>query len=346
MTRNLFKGCKGQDVTELQQRLKSLGYYSGTIDGDFGPVTDAAVRVYQAVVGVYVDGIVGPITRGTMESKAESKAIVEESVDDIIKSARQSIQAGNGSIEVARWSGHKWIVSSDEIRSFQDLQITGSSDVEKSDDNDQGYFSYKGSNPTEITMTAVLHAHAGSNVRTEVENFVMDSKRGINDYIYVGYKKLFATTMILTNASAKKIEIAPNMTWLSAEVSLTFKQGSSDGLGGIKDTSSSSDSSGGGSSGGGGGSYGSGSQKATVKKSGVRDIDPNIKPASANIPNNWFTKDGKKEASASNMIFNAKIKSGNASVKGLQQAQNISSSKKTTITKASTSGYNRTKDRL
>ena len=126
MTRNLSKGCKGPDVTELQQRLKSLGYYSGSIDGDFGPVTDAAVRAYQAAVGIYVDGIVGPITRGTMEGRAESQAAVAENVDDIIKSARISLQAGNGSIEVARWGGHKWIISSDEIRSFQDFQITNS----------------------------------------------------------------------------------------------------------------------------------------------------------------------------------------------------------------------------
>jgi len=355
MTRDLSIGCKGTDVAELQQKLKSLGYYNGTIDGDFGPVTDAAVRAYQASVGIYIDGVVGPITRGTLEGRAESQTVVEENVGDIIKSARQAIQAGNGSIEAARWSGHKWIISSDEIRSFQDLQITGSSDVEKSDDNDQGYFSYKGSNPTEITMTAILNAHAGNDVRSEVENFVMDSKKGINDYIYIGYKKLFATTMILTNASAKKIEVAPNMTWLSAQVSLTFKQGSSDGLGGIKDTSSSDSaggsssggsSSGGGSSGGngysgggGGGSYGSGSKKATVKQRGARTLDPDLMKTNPTIPNNWVG--GTAGKSASDLIFTAQLKNGNNQVRGLQSSLNARSSSKTTTAKASSSGKRR-----
>ena len=34
----------------------------GAIDGDFGPMTDAAVRAYQADRGVGVDGIVGDQT--------------------------------------------------------------------------------------------------------------------------------------------------------------------------------------------------------------------------------------------------------------------------------------------
>ena len=333
MTRDLSLGCQGSDVTTLQKNLRTLGYYSGTIDGDFGPMTDSAVRAYQRANGLYVDGVVGPITRASIQGKMQSRQEEPQvNAAELIKSARKALQAGNGSLEVARWSNHKWIISSHEIRSIRDIHITGSSDVEKSDDNDQGYYSYKGSNPTEVTMTAILNAHTGNDVRKEVESFIMDAKKGVNDYIYVGYKKLFSCTMILTNASAKKIELAPNTTWVSAEVSLTFMQGSSDGLGGARSASSDSsggspgDSSGEGSGGGGGGSGGggsyggdsySGSNKVTIKKSGT--------PLSA------------KTSTAPGVMAAAQINKGLGHNSGLQYQLNQLSAKKTTTTKVSTS---------
>ena len=54
---------KGDDVLLLQQRLLALGYDElGTADGTFGPKTDQAVRNFQTVNGLAVDGIVGQTT--------------------------------------------------------------------------------------------------------------------------------------------------------------------------------------------------------------------------------------------------------------------------------------------
>lgn len=60
--RTLKKGSTGDDVKWLQERLNvcSAGL---RVDGDFGPVTEAAVREYQLRHGLAVDGIVGPVTR-------------------------------------------------------------------------------------------------------------------------------------------------------------------------------------------------------------------------------------------------------------------------------------------
>jgi peptidoglycan hydrolase-like protein with peptidoglycan-binding domain len=48
-------------VKTLQYLLRARGR-NLTVDGIFGPVTNAAVRAFQQQKGVAVDGIVGPVT--------------------------------------------------------------------------------------------------------------------------------------------------------------------------------------------------------------------------------------------------------------------------------------------
>lgn len=52
----------GFDVLYLQQLLRKKGYNTIYDDGIFGPNTEAAVRNFQLVQGLVVDGIVGPNT--------------------------------------------------------------------------------------------------------------------------------------------------------------------------------------------------------------------------------------------------------------------------------------------
>lgn len=54
----------------LQEGLRRLGY-TVAVDGVMGPQTRAAVRAFQSHEGLVPDGIVGPITRGVMESELE-----------------------------------------------------------------------------------------------------------------------------------------------------------------------------------------------------------------------------------------------------------------------------------
>ncbi len=53
---------RGDDVTDLQQRLGSLGFDAGFVDGIFGPDTESALRSFQHNQGVTADGVVGPDT--------------------------------------------------------------------------------------------------------------------------------------------------------------------------------------------------------------------------------------------------------------------------------------------
>jgi peptidoglycan L-alanyl-D-glutamate endopeptidase CwlK len=55
----LKEGAGGGAVVELQQRLYTLGFPPGAIDGAFGPATEAAVIAFQRSEDLLPDGIVG-----------------------------------------------------------------------------------------------------------------------------------------------------------------------------------------------------------------------------------------------------------------------------------------------
>ena len=55
-------GDSGTKVKKLQQALKLKGYYSGSIDGDYGEATQAAVKAFQKAKGMSQDGIAGKTT--------------------------------------------------------------------------------------------------------------------------------------------------------------------------------------------------------------------------------------------------------------------------------------------
>jgi murein DD-endopeptidase MepM/ murein hydrolase activator NlpD len=61
--RLLRSGVFGADVRALQVALDGRGHTVGTVDGHFGPLTEAAVRSFQAGFGLKVDGMVGRTTR-------------------------------------------------------------------------------------------------------------------------------------------------------------------------------------------------------------------------------------------------------------------------------------------
>ncbi|MBQ9557134.1 MAG: spore cortex-lytic enzyme [Clostridia bacterium] len=59
-------GSRGAEVTKIQEKLKRWGYYSGAVDGIYGPKTYEAVKYFQRKNGLTVDGIAGPKTLAAM----------------------------------------------------------------------------------------------------------------------------------------------------------------------------------------------------------------------------------------------------------------------------------------
>ena len=77
-------GSRGDEVTQIQTKLKRWGYYTGNIDGIFGTQTLNAVKYFQRKNGLTVDGIAGPKTlaaMGIMTSTSNTGSTVSNSND-------------------------------------------------------------------------------------------------------------------------------------------------------------------------------------------------------------------------------------------------------------------------
>jgi peptidoglycan hydrolase-like protein with peptidoglycan-binding domain len=78
-TRTLRKGYTGSDVKSVQTQLKTLGYYTYTVDGVYGNGTIAAVSAFQKNNSLSVDGLVGSVTYAKIFS---SSAVAASSSSD------------------------------------------------------------------------------------------------------------------------------------------------------------------------------------------------------------------------------------------------------------------------
>lgn len=96
---SLEKGDKGDAVKNLQKRLKELGYYKTTCDGDYGDVTVAAVKAFQKMNGLYQDGIAGSQTLSKLNSSsakdANGKIPGQESEEDEVEPDDGSLKKGS-----------------------------------------------------------------------------------------------------------------------------------------------------------------------------------------------------------------------------------------------------------
>ncbi len=64
----LHNGSQGDKVRKLQEKLQALGYYEGTVDGQFGPGTREAVVAFQQKNGLDADGLAGEETQRVLYS--------------------------------------------------------------------------------------------------------------------------------------------------------------------------------------------------------------------------------------------------------------------------------------
>jgi len=90
---------RGDDVTDLQQRLGGLGFDAGYVDGIFGPDTVDAVRAFQTNSGIPADGIVGPDTVDALARLAGRRA-GEKTITEVREAER--LRQGRGGLDQHR----------------------------------------------------------------------------------------------------------------------------------------------------------------------------------------------------------------------------------------------------
>ncbi|MBR3874544.1 MAG: peptidoglycan-binding protein [Clostridia bacterium] len=75
-------GEQSNAVRKMQSKLKSKGFYGGAVDGKFGPSTKAAVKKFQAYVGISADGKPG---NKTLTALYEGKSALNKTSNTELK---------------------------------------------------------------------------------------------------------------------------------------------------------------------------------------------------------------------------------------------------------------------
>ena len=81
------QGSTGDAVRTIQTKLSNWGYFSGAIDGIYGPKTEEAVKYFQRKNGLTADGVVGPATLralGMSTTGGESPASSQSNSVDLL----------------------------------------------------------------------------------------------------------------------------------------------------------------------------------------------------------------------------------------------------------------------
>ena len=119
--RELRKGITGNDVKEMQTRLKELGYDLGKygIDGDFGSDTQAAVMKFQQDTGLEANGVYDAETHEKLTGESVKEA---EKVEKIDGPTVEIVTKNGGTVNVRVGNGTEYEiikeVSTGEVLSY------------------------------------------------------------------------------------------------------------------------------------------------------------------------------------------------------------------------------------
>lgn len=127
-------------------------------------------------------------------------------------------------MQIGSWGNHTFEVNPVLIRSFTGLTIRGGAEVDEKTSNNQKYVRRKAGNAHELTVTVILSAYMGCDVRAEAMSFVEDARNCEEGYFYIAGKKLLPETLMLTEAQVSEVELSPTGEMVHAQVQLTMKQ--------------------------------------------------------------------------------------------------------------------------
>lgn len=109
--RDLGFGTAGEDVKQVQQALKDLGYDLGSFgaDGKFGAATQEAIKAFQKANDLEVTGIVDEKTLAALEKATSGVDGLADSCDDLISNVTQL--GGRENIIQSLWNVFNGLIS-------------------------------------------------------------------------------------------------------------------------------------------------------------------------------------------------------------------------------------------
>lgn len=127
-------------------------------------------------------------------------------------------------MQIGSWGNHTFEVNPTLIRSFTGLTIRGGAEVDEKTSNNQKYVQRKAGNAHELTVTVILSAYMGCDVRAEAMSFIEDARNCEEGYFYIAGKKLLPEPLMLTEAQVSEVQLSPSGEMVHAQVQLTMKQ--------------------------------------------------------------------------------------------------------------------------
>jgi peptidoglycan hydrolase-like protein with peptidoglycan-binding domain len=90
----ISEGATGDVVRRLQRALRRTPNLSLTVDGNFGPLTQAAVEEFQQGAGLVVDGVVGPLTWNALPDGGPMPMLSQGSSGAVVSSLQTVLTNG------------------------------------------------------------------------------------------------------------------------------------------------------------------------------------------------------------------------------------------------------------
>ena len=113
-------GSRGDEVRRIQQKLKSMGYYTGSVDGIYGTQTQSAVKKFQRDNGLDVDGIAGPKTLSYLGISSSSSGSGQYNSNDVYLLAKVIAAEARGESYVGQVAVGAVVLNRVEHSSFPD----------------------------------------------------------------------------------------------------------------------------------------------------------------------------------------------------------------------------------
>ena len=121
----LRRGSQGSEVIELQTALKTLGYYTGDVDGVYGKSTEEAVKDFQRDASIKVDGVAGSMTLSRLYEDNAAKSgtsIIPMIIEEGTQALEPEASAQPVAAEVASLASYKKLTSGDSGEGVTMLQ--------------------------------------------------------------------------------------------------------------------------------------------------------------------------------------------------------------------------------